>query len=104
MTYTIYDQPPDIPDGMRSAKPSMIPYKPEDSGAYRSRRYQQIFEEHSDFGLGYAFPDSERRRAFDDGFDDCLGAEKGPYRDSIILIHGNERGIQVHIQFPRKIF
>ena len=104
MTYTIFDEPPEKHDGLRPPKPGIIPYRPDDMGAYRNRRYQQIFEDHSEFGLGYAIPESDRHRPFDESFDDDLGAESGPYEDSIFLIHGNKRGIRVSIQAPRKIF
>ncbi len=103
MTYTTYDIPPDKPDDKRRPNPALVPYKPDDSGAYRNRRYQQIFEDHTDFGLGYPGPEPDKHRVFEDSLG-SLGAETGPYEDSIFLIHSNRRGVRVSIQAPRKIF
>src|SRR5450432_1843920 len=110
MTYTTYDEPPNQPDDMRARKPGIVPYRPDASsgfGAYRDRRYQQIFEEHTDFGLGQAFPRNDRHRTFDQTFDEdfgSFGAETDPYEYTILLIHLDRRGVRASFQSNRTIF
>src|SRR5260221_10582393 len=101
MTYTTYDIPPDTPDDKRRPNPALVPYKPDDSGAYRNSRYQQIFEDHTDFGLGYPGPEPDKHRVFEDSLG-SLGAEAGPYEYCPFLLHSNLPGARASIHAPLK--